>query len=640
MNPGNTGRAGIDIGSTTLKIIVLDVSGEIVYRVYRRHRANILHTLTEALDEVERRFPGFRFTAGITGSAGMGVAERAGLPFIQEVVAAVEVARKVYPRAATLIDLGGEDAKMVFLEAGKQPDVRMNGNCAGGTGAFIDQMADLMHISVEELGRQALLCEKVYPVASRCGVFAKTDVQNLISRNIPLSDVAMSILHAVALQAITTLSKGRDICPEILCTGGPLTFLPALRNAFREILQIGEEQWILPGNSEYFPAWGAALHRHAAHEPQRLSLIAQTLNTARTAPKASLPPLFRSEEEYREWKNTRSVKPLERAEIAPGKELRCFLGIDSGSTTTKILVTDENARILYDYYAPNEGNPLKKAARGLAKFYEEAARKNASVRFLASAATGYGEELMRSAFNLDYGVVETVAHLAGAQYADAGVSFVLDVGGQDMKSLFVDNGVISGIELNEACSSGCGSFLQNFAATLNLSPAEFARLACLAAYPADLGSRCTVFMNSKVKQSLRENASPGDIAAGLAYSVVKNCLFKVLKIAGLNRLGERIVVQGGTFRNDAVYRALELLSGKPVSSTDSPEMMGALGAALYARKMRANRPEQAPVQGNVSLPDLEAVHSKELQCKGCANRCAVLRFRFANGIVCHAVNRC
>jgi predicted CoA-substrate-specific enzyme activase len=648
MNTGNTGRIGIDIGSTTLKIIILNSKNEIIHKTYRRHKANIHQTLTESLNTLVGQFPDERFTVCLTGSAGMGVAERAGIPFIQEVVASVEVVKKEYSGARTLIDLGGEDAKMVFFETGKQPDIRMNGNCAGGTGAFIDQMADLMHISVEELGKQAMQYKKIYPVASRCGVFAKTDVQNLIARNIPLPDLAMSILHAVALQGITTLARGKDVLPEILCTGGPLTFLPALRNAFKEVLQIESDAWILPENSEYFPAWGAALHRHEEQTAQELAFIVRKLNESnQSRQKKTLPALFGNETEYREWKKNRKIKTLEKTGIIPGKELNCFLGIDSGSTTTKILVIDEHRRIVYDYYADNEGNPLKKAAEGLTEFYEEAARKNAPVRMLASAATGYGEDLIKSAFNLDYGIVETVAHLSGAQYVDADVSFVLDIGGQDMKSIFVDNGVISNIELNEACSSGCGSFLQNFAATMNLSLSEFTQAACLAKYPADLGSRCTVFMNSKVKQSLRENASLADIAAGLAYSVVKNCLFKVLKITNLNRLGEHIVVQGGTFRNDAVYRALELLSGKPVSSTGNPEIMGALGAALYAWKKNTEKTETGEKAERKTLaypfsPTSVLLTSeyKELQCKGCTNQCSVLRFRFANGNICYAGNKC
>ncbi|MDR2843547.1 MAG: acyl-CoA dehydratase activase-related protein, partial [Candidatus Symbiothrix sp.] len=635
-------KIGIDIGSTTLKVIILNSVNEIIYKVYRRHKANINEVLTEELTAITQQFPNTEFTVSITGSAGMGIAERIGIPFVQEVVASIEVIKKEHPDTHILMDLGGEDAKMVFFEPNKQPDIRMNGNCAGGTGAFIDQMADLMHITVEELGKQALQYEKIYPVASRCGVFAKTDVQNLISRNVPVPDVAMSILHTVALQSITTLAKGCSIQPKIVCAGGPLTFLPALRNAFSKLLSVKETDIFLPDNSEYFPAYGTALYRPEEQVIQDIQPLIRKLDATNSnnQRKDTLPALFDNETAYQQWIKDRKIKPLKKIELTQGKEINCFLGIDSGSTTTKILIMDEDTNIVYNYYASNEGNPLKKVVEGLNLFYKEVAEKGVSFRFISSAATGYGEDLIKSALNLDYGIVETMAHLSGAQYVDPEVSFVLDIGGQDMKSIFTHHGVISNVELNEACSSGCGSFLQNFAATMNLSLAEFTRSACLAEYPSDLGTRCTVFMNSKVKQSLRENATLGDIAAGLAYSVVKNCLFKVLKIANLNLLGEHIVVQGGTFRNDAVYRALELLSGKSVSSTDHPELMGALGAALYAQRMWTLQPHPTKFTGQEALPDINLIHTKELQCKGCTNTCSVLRFQFDNGNICYAGNKC
>jgi predicted CoA-substrate-specific enzyme activase len=627
---------GIDIGSTTLKVVILNPLNEIIYKIYRRHKADVSRILTEELNTIARQFPDTEFAVAMTGSAGMGMAALIGIPFVQEVVASIEVIKQEHPNARALIDLGGEDAKMVFFDRDKQPDIRMNGNCAGGTGAFIDQMADLMHLTVEELGYRALQHGKIYPVASRCGVFAKTDVQNLIARNVPLPDIAMSILHTVALQSITTLARGRDIRSGIVCIGGPLTFLPALRNAFAEILPLENADLILPANSEYFPAWGTALHASSFHD---LPKLIEQLKTAVNERKDTLPALFADEKAYAEWRENRKIIRLQKQPLGTQKEINAFLGIDSGSTTTKILVMDEESRLIYTFYEKNEGNPLKKALEGLTRFYEEAEEKGVKVNILSSAATGYGEDLMKSALNLDYGIVETMAHLSGAQYVDPEVSFVLDIGGQDMKSIFTDKGVISNIELNEACSSGCGSFLQNFAATMNLSLSEFTRLACLAKYPSDLGTRCTVFMNSKVKQSLRENAALGDIAAGLAYSVVKNCLFKVLKISNLNQLGEHIVVQGGAFRNNALYRALELLSGKSVTSTDHPELMGALGAALYAKQMQAIH-HQTRFTGKESLPDINAINTKELHCKGCTNKCSVLRFQFANGNTCHAGNKC
>ena len=630
---------GVDVGSTTLKIMVLDQTDRVVYRVYRRHQAAIKAVFVEELQKLQVSYPQARYRMMITGSAGMGVADRVGIPFLQEVIASVEVIRKRYPKAYTLIDLGGEDAKMVFFENGKQPDIRMNGACAGGTGAFIDQMADLMNISVDELGQQALKYEKILPVASRCGVFAKTDVQNLISRNVPLPDIAMSILHAVALQSLATLARGYDIRPDVVCIGGPLTFLPALRNAFRDVLHVKEDELILPENSEYFPAWGCAISDQNNGEWVDLSTLIQKLNEEQAIhANGILPPLFANEQAYDEWKKQRNIKPLKREPLGKWKKLDCFLGVDSGSTTTKVLVIDTDGDIVYTYYAANKGNSLNKVIEGLREFEAEAAAKGVTYRFLSSAVTGYGEDLIHSALDLDYGIVETMAHLSGAQYVDPDVTFVLDIGGQDMKSIFIQDGVISHVELNESCSSGCGSFLQNFASTMDMPLEEFATAACLADNPSDLGSRCTVFMNSKVKQSLREDAGMGDIAAGLAYSVVKNCLFKVLKITNLNTLGDHIVVQGGTFRNDAVYRALELLSGKLIGSTDAPEMMGALGAALYARKMWQKEKKETRFTGQ--LPDVDKIATKELQCKGCTNKCSVLRFKFENGNISYAGNKC
>ncbi len=634
-------KIGIDVGSTTLKVFILDQENNLQYNAYKRHKADINGTFTEELNNIMQQFPNAAFQISITGSAGMGISERTGIPFVQEVVASIEVVKNKYPEAYTLIDLGGEDAKMVFFEKGKQPDIRMNGSCAGGTGAFIDQMADLMNISVDELSEQALNSEKLYPIASRCGVFAKTDVQNLIARNVRVSDVAMSILQAVALQSITSLARGYDIKPEVLCIGGPLTFIPALRDCFRKLLKMTDSELIQPEYSEYFPAWGTALSNKPKQAPTDLNELIQKLTVIKTSTRKDvLPALFVNEEEYIEWKRNRRIKPLKKEELGANKEIECFLGIDSGSTTTKILIMDTNGNTVYTFYGPNEGNPLKKVIEGLRIFYNEAKEKGVSFRFISSAATGYGEDLIKSALGLDYGIVETMAHLSGAQYVDPKVSFVLDIGGQDIKSIFTNEGVISNVELNEACSSGCGSFLQNFASTMHMTLPEFAEAACLAELPSDLGSRCTVFMNSKVKQSLRENAGLGDIAAGLAYSVVKNCLFKVLKISNLNQLGDHIVVQGGTFRNDAVYRALELLSEKSVSSTDHPELMGALGAALYAQKMWRKNSKQTTFTGKGTLPDVANIKTKEIQCKSCTNQCSVVRFDFDNGNVSYAGNKC
>lgn len=636
----NIYKLGIDAGSTTIKMLLVNEANEIVHKIYRRHKANIHGTFLEEMNRIKELFGSIQLQVCITGSAGMGIAERVGVPFVQEVVASVELIQKLFPEVHTLFDLGGEDAKMVFFEKKKHPDIRMNGSCAGGTGAFIDQMASLMNIPVESLGEYAGKHEKIYPIASRCGVFAKTDIQNLISRNIPVADIAASTLHAVALQSITSLARGYDIKPPVLCVGGPLTFIPELRTAFCRQLDLNDDDLILPENSEYFPAWGSALHVEPEFTTYPIDHFITSLSKGNTIRNDILPVLFNNEEEYKEWNKKRLVKPLNFISLDKNKTVDCFIGIDSGSTTTKIVITDSESNILYHFYTSNEGNSLKKVVEGLSIFYKEAREKGISVNILSSAVTGYGEDLIKSALNLDHGIVETMAHLAGAQFVDPEVSFILDIGGQDIKSLFIDKKIISNIELNEACSAGCGSFLQNFASTMQMDLEDFSRKACLAKNPSDLGSRCTVFMNSKVKQSLRENASVNDIAAGLAYSVVKNCLFKVLKIANLNYLGDHIVVQGGTFKNDAVYRALELLSGKSVSSTDHPELMGAFGAALYARNQWKKNKKDSLFQGMQALESIDKIQTSELQCKGCTNTCSILRFKFLNGNICYAGNKC
>ncbi|MDL2323415.1 acyl-CoA dehydratase activase [Bacteroidales bacterium OttesenSCG-928-A17] len=635
-----TYQIGIDAGSTTLKMIVLNEQNEIKYRTYRRHQAKISEILTEELEKIDRIFPEQSYQINLTGSAGMGIAERINVSFVQEVIASIEVINQHYPDATTLIDLGGEDAKMVFFHKNRIPDIRMNGSCAGGTGAFIDQMADLMHISVEELGKIAENYDKIYPVASRCGVFAKTDVQNLISRNVPKADIARSIFHTVALQSITSLARGQEINPKIIFTGGPLTFIPALRTSFQEILQLKDFDIILPENGEYFPAWGAALNKSESSVVLLKNIVERLRLQKENTNKNTLPVLFENEEAYDGWLKSRKIKCLDFRRPLEGEKIKCYLGIDSGSTTTKILAIDENERIVFSFYDKNEGNSLKKVTEGIQKMTDQFSKEGVDFEIIGSTSTGYGEDLIKSALNLDYGIVETLAHLYGARYIDPDVSFILDIGGQDIKSIFIQDGVISNIELNEACSSGCGSFLQNFSSTMNVNIKDFTKAACLSSKPSDLGSRCTVFMNSKVKQSLRENASLGDISAGLAYSVVKNCLFKVLKISNLNKLGDHIVVQGGTFRNDAVYRALELLSEKTVSSTDYPELMGALGAALYAKKNKLENPVSTQFTGKEALPDVDRINTKELECKGCTNKCSVLRFRFDNGNVSYAGNKC
>ena len=629
-------KIGIDIGSTTAKVVAVGEDGSVLFSRYERHNANAREVVARVLGELQAALGDMDVCARLTGSVGMGFSEKYGYPFVQEVVAATKAVQKSYPETSSMIDIGGEDAKVVFFRDGRAADLRMNGNCAGGTGAFIDQMAVLLGVSVGELDGLAARAAQVYPIASRCGVFCKTDIQNLVAKNADKADIAASILHAVAVQTVVTLAHGCEITPPVLVCGGPLTFIPSLRKAFKDYLSLADGDIILPEHGTLLPALGAALADVDGEKPRRLSDMAALFGKADATAKASagtLCPIFTDEDEYRAWLGRMSRHHVETAEIGPGPQ-DVLLGIDSGSTTTKLIVTDTSSRILYSYYTPNKGNPIEAVEEGLKRLLATAAERGASLNVTGSCSTGYGEDLIKAAFQLGGGVVETIAHYMAAHYLDPAVSFILDIGGQDMKAIFVDNGVIDRIEINEACSSGCGSFIETFAKTLGYTAHEFAEAACRAASPCDLGTRCTVFMNSKVKQALREGATVSDIAAGLAYSVVKNCLYKVLKLRDVSQLGDHIVVQGGTMRNDAIVRALELQTETEVTRCDIPELMGAYGCALYAESRR---------HAAVPLGDmLEKARytSKPLHCKGCDNQCLVVRYEFGNGQKYYSGNRC
>lgn len=628
-------KIGIDVGSTTVKIVVLDKEGKISFSRYRRHHARAGEVVVNLLSELLQEQGDAEADVCITGSVGMGLSERYGIPFIQEVVAATHAIQRYYPQVVSMIDIGGEDAKIVFFEKGEAADLRMNGNCAGGTGAFIDQMAVILGTDVDELNRLALEAERIYPIASRCGVFCKTDIQNLVAKNVRREDIAASIFHAVAVQTVVTLAHGCDIKAPVLFCGGPLTFIPALRKAFTEYLHLDESQIVLPQQGTLLPALGAALSRTEGDTHPSLSeLIARlTAKGNQTVHPCGLKPIFTGGGDYENWKKRISAHKLERASLKPGVQ-DVFLGIDSGSTTTKIVVIDADNRIVFTYYKPNGGHAIETVAEGLNRLKEQCAAAQAVLNIKGSCSTGYGEDLIKAAFQLNTGIVETIAHYVAAHFLDKEVSFILDIGGQDMKAIFVDGGIINRIEINEACSSGCGSFIETFANTLGYTASNFSQAACDSDRPCDLGSRCTVFMNSKVKQVLREGATVNDIAAGLAYSVVKNCLYKVLKLKNVSELGQHIVVQGGTMRNDAVVRALEQLTGTEVIRCDIPELMGAFGCALYACEHG---------QSSVTLDDIisQAGYSThELHCKGCNNRCEVFRYRFANGKDYYSGNRC
>ena len=634
---------GIDVGSTTAKIVAIGENSEIVYSRYARHGARIRETLAEFFDGLLAQAGDAEVSVCITGSIGMGVAEKASLPFVQEVVAATKAIRRSYPGVATMIDIGGEDAKVVFFDGTNATDLRMNGNCAGGTGAFIDQMAIILGVPVETLGDLALHADRVYPVASRCGVFCKTDVQNLVAKNVSRENIAASIFHAVTIQTVVTLAHGRQIRPPVLFCGGPLTFIPALRKAFTDYLSMNEKDIILPEDGSLMTALGAALS--AAGKPAlRLSSLAGTvvaaLGAAHALSSGGLPPVFRDKAHYDGWKARISAKSVRRGRLKPG-ENRVYLGIDSGSTTTKIVLLDTQGEMLFSWYGSNGGNPVQAVREGLDRLAAECRETESRLDIAGSCSTGYGEDLVRAAFGLDEGMVETMAHYRAARSMDKDVSFILDIGGQDMKAIFVRDGVIDRIEINEACSSGCGSFMETFARSLGFSVPEFAAAACRAKSPCDLGTRCTVFMNSKVKQVLREGAQIEDIAAGLAYSVVRNCLYKVLKLNSPDALGKHIAVQGGAMRNDAVVKALENLSGCQVSRCDAPELMGAFGCALYAKERDGTG--QIVHRAAVRLEDMENMAeytSSTLNCRGCDNRCLVVRYRFSNGSDYYSGNRC
>jgi len=638
-------RLGIDIGSTTAKVVILAQDREILFSAYRRHNAETVKTLQGILAEARKTLGDMEVETLVTGSAGLGVGERFHLPFIQEVIASAEVVKQRYPQVKTLIDIGGEDAKMIFFKDEGMPDIRMNGSCAGGTGAFIDEMSNLLNVPITELDALARQHTMIYPMASRCGVFAKTDLQNLLSRDIPREDISASVFHAVVLQTLATLARGYTPKPLILFCGGPLTFLPSLKNAFMDVLRLTPDEVLDVENAELLPAMGASLAPttdSSANGIFSLSALIERLNTKQDHASANqnrLPALFKDQAEYQKWETKRMQHKITRVDISQLNDDGLFLGIDSGSTTTKIVLIDEGGRVAFEYYVNNRGDAIGAVQQGLGQIHQQFAEHGKTPYITRSMVTGYGEDLIHSAFGLDEGMVETLAHFRAAKAFDKNVSFIMDIGGQDMKAIFVKEGFIQDIKINEACSSGCGSFIESFARNMGYTAAEFAKEATKGGSPCDLGTRCTVFMNSKVKQSLREGAEINDISAGLAYSVIKNALHKVLKVTNIELLGEHIVVQGGTFRNPAVQKALEHLLGREVTCPDMAELMGAYGAALTALDhFKSNGHsggfllDEPKVAGNYA--------KKTIHCHGCENKCAVTKMTFPNGNVFYSGNRC
>ena len=601
---------GIDIGSTTIKAIVLDDHDNIIYSSYERHFSRISEKLASVLQKLEEGpLKGIKqVPLAFTGSAGMGIAEGCKFPFYQEVYATRETTKRFYPDIDSIIELGGEDAKILFLNNGVE--VRMNGTCAGGTGAFIDQMASLLNVKVEEINALAEKHERTYTIASRCGVFAKSDVQPLLNQGAKKEDVAESIFYAVVNQTIAGLAQGREVKGNVMYLGGPLTFMSELRKAFDKTLKV---EGVLPDHSLYFVAIGSALLAKK-DDPIDLDSIMDKVNNYRNNENfAYIDPLFNNKEEYEEFvrrhdKDKVAILPLEEYE-GP-----LYLGVDSGSTTLKCVLVDKDYNLRYTNYVPNKGDPIALLKDMLLDIYS---KMNPKAYIAGSSATGYGEELAKNAFQFDHGIVETMAHFAAAKHFLPNVEFIIDIGGQDIKCFHIKNGVIDDIFLNEACSSGCGSFLQTFATSLGYSIKDFAHMALEAKRPVNLGSRCTVFMNSSVKQAQKDGASVNDIAAGLAISVVKNALYKVIRCSSPDDLGKNIVVQGGTFLNDAVLRAFEKELDVNVIRSNVAGLMGAYGAALDAMELKL---EKSSV---LDKEQLDHFHRKVVSyvCSLCNNKC-------------------
>jgi predicted CoA-substrate-specific enzyme activase len=599
-------KVGLDVGSTTIKCVVTNDENKIIYKSYERHYSQITQKMSEFLTKInEEILHGEAARLTISGSAGMGISESCKLPFVQEVYATRIAISKLIPDADVIIELGGEDAKMLFLSGGTE--VRMNGSCAGGTGAFIDQMATLLNISLDEMDKLAEQYEKIYTIASRCGVFAKSDVQPLLNQGARKSDISASIFAAVANQTIAGLAQGRRIAGKVIYLGGPLTFLPQLRVSFDKALKT---EGVCPENSLYYVAMGAALSSDT--ETDLDTALKNIAAYGTTSNFLSIPPLFESQADYDAFTKRHAACRAPRGDVKSYTG-DAYLGIDAGSTTVKAVLLGKNGEVLDSIYRSNSGNPVPIVREYLLDLYDRCP----NIHIAAGAVTGYGEELLKNAFSIDFGIVETVAHFTAAKYFLPNVDFVIDIGGQDMKCFKIRNGAIDNIFLNEACSSGCGSFLQTFANTLGYQIEDFAKLGLFAKHPVDLGSRCTVFMNSQVKQAQKDGATTEDISAGLSVSVVKNAIYKVIRAASAEELGRNIVVQGGTFLNEAVLRVFENELGVNVSRPDISGLMGAYGAGIYARSKSTG---QSSMIGKDELTDFKH-EVKVTSCGMCSNNC-------------------
>ncbi len=630
--PNNATTLGIDIGSTTVKIAILDSNNKILFSDYQRHYANIQETLASILADAKDKLGNISLYPVITGSGGLALSTHLGVPFVQEVVAVATSLEDYAPQTDVAIELGGEDAKIIYFTGGLEQ--RMNGICAGGTGSFIDQMASLLKTDSSGLNEYAKDYKAIYPIAARCGVFAKTDIQPLINEGATKPDLAASIFQAVVNQTISGLACGKPIRGNVAFLGGPLHFLTELKNAFIRTLNLTEEQVIAPEHSHLFAAMGAAMNSKYETEVTLADLTEKLSQGIKLEFEVSrMEPLFSSHEEYDAFLAKHSKHTVLQGDLSTYKG-NCYLGIDAGSTTTKVALVGEDGSLLYSFYSNNNGSPLKTALRSIKEIYS---LLPADAKIVRSCSTGYGEALIKAALMLDEGEVETVAHYHAAAFFEPDVDCILDIGGQDMKCIKIKNGTVDNVQLNEACSSGCGSFIETFAKSLNYDVADFAKIALFAENPIDLGSRCTVFMNSKVKQAQKEGASVADISAGLAYSVIKNALLKVIKLTDPRDLGKKIVVQGGTFYNDAVLRSFERISGCSAVRPNIAGIMGAFGAALIARQHY-----NGEATTMLSIDEINALRFETTmtRCKGCTNSCLLTISKFTGNRRFISGNRC
>ena len=634
----NVLHVGLDVGSTTVKIVVMNDNLETIYCDYQRHFSDTKNTVCNVLSSLADKYPDSEFTIALTGSGAMSASKFLDLPFLQEVVSCIRAVETYIPQTDVVIELGGEDAKIIYFD--KSIEQRMNGTCAGGTGAFIDQMASLLHTDPTGLNELAKNHKMIYPIASRCGVFAKTDIQPLLNEGAAKEDIAASIFQAVVNQTISGLACGRPIRGKVAFLGGPLNYLSELRNRFIETLHLTDEEIIIPEEAHLLVAKGAAIDSVSAHliTAQKLRSKIEVLKASHDDTSNPLSPLFSIDAEYDEFKQRHEKDTVEKADLKTYSG-NAYVGIDAGSTTTKLVLIDDEGRLLYSLYNSNEGNPLQSVIKMLRQLYSELPE---AVTIRYSGVTGYGEKLIQTALNVDLNEIETIAHYTAAKKFMPNVTSIVDIGGQDMKYIKMKNGAIDNIMLNEACSSGCGSFIETFAKSLGLSIDEFVKAAIEARRPVDLGSRCTVFMNSKIKQAQKEGYSVGDISAGLSYSVIKNAIQKVMKVRDVKTLGDHIVVQGGTFYNDAVLRAFELIVGKNVVRPDIAGLMGAYGVALLAKEQYETNLDME-YKSTISKPeDLDSlkIDISHIRCNGCENHCLLTINKFSNGSKYISGNRC